>query len=405
MNGSLDVSRSFLVALVVGVVGLAVGVVLGLAAQTFFAAYLVAFLFWTGVSLGALVLLLVNHMAGGSWGAVTRRPLEAMVSAIPLTALFFVPLLFGLGTLYPWTDAAYLATHPTVDFKTGYLNTTFFVVRAILYFVLWTAMAWYYLRGARRQDEAGADAGQIAYRLRSLGGLGVVLYVLTMTFAMVDWGMSLNPIWWSGIYGVILMIGQAITGMAFLILMMTWLARRSSEIDALLTWKRLQDLGNFMLGFTMFWTYVNVSQLVIQWTNNVVETNVFYVLRFYEQPWLGMGIYLAVGGFALPFLLLFSRWVKRHRAALSILCGWALVNQAIHLYWYVAPEAGRVGLPGLVDVLVFVGLGAIWLAFVLRSLAARSLVPHADPRLSPPPLPARARDHVPAERGPEVDHA
>ncbi|MBA2666521.1 MAG: hypothetical protein H0U69_05745 [Trueperaceae bacterium] len=405
MNAAFDVSRLVVIALVVGVVGLAVGLVLGLGAGVFFSAYLVAFVFWTGLSLGALVLLLVNHMAGGSWGAVTRRPLEAMVSAIPLTALFFVPLIFGVNVLYPWTDAAYLATHPTVDFKSGYLNTAGYILRAVLYFAIWSAMAWYYLRGARAQDEQGADTGRVAYRLRSLGGAGIVVYVLTMTFAMIDWGMSLNPVWWSGMFGVIFMISQAVTAMAFLILTMTWLARRSQRIDELLTWKRLQDLGNFMLGFTMFWTYVNVSQLVIQWTNNVVETNTFYVLRFYEQPWTGMGIYLAVAGFALPFLLLFSRWVKRHRLALSFMSGWALLNHAVHGYWYLAPESGRLGLPGIADVAIFVGLGGIWLAFVLRSLASRTLVPENDPRLSPIPLPARTRDHVPAERGPEVHHA
>jgi hypothetical protein len=405
MRRDVRLSGPVLVLLIVGVAALAIGLVVGLMAGTFFSAYLVAFMFWTGVSLGALALLVVNHMAGGSWGAVTRRPLEAMVSAIPLAALLFVPLLFGIGALYPWSDAAYLATHPTVDFKSGFLNTPWFIVRAVVYFAIWIAMAWFFLDGARRQDEPAADAALIAYRLRSRGGLGIVLYVLTVTFATIDWGMSLNPVWWSGIYGLIFMISQAITAMAMLILIMTALARRSAEVDALLTWKRLQDLGNFLLGFTMFWAYVNISQLIIQWTNNIVETNVFYVLRFYEQPWTGMGIYLAVAGFALPFLLLFSRWVKRHRMALSLLAGWALVNQAVHVYWYLAPETGRLGLPGAADVLVFLGLGALWAAVVLRSFGSRSLIPAADPRLAPPPLPARARDHVPAERGPEVHHA
>jgi hypothetical protein len=406
MRSTASVSRPFLVALVVGVVALVAGVVTGIAGGTFFSAYLVAFVFWTGLSLGGLVLLLVNHMAGGSWGAVIRRPLEAMVSVIPLTALFFVPLVFGIGALYPWSDPAYLATHPTVAFKTGYLNSVGYVLRSLLFFAIWTLMAWFYLRGAREQDAATpAEAGRIAYRLRSVAGLGVVVYILTMTFASIDWGMSLNPEWWSGIYGVIFMISQAITAMAFVILTMVTLARSVPEIDRLLTWKRLQDLGNFMLGFTMFWAYVNISQLIIQWTNNIVETNQFYVLRFYAEPWTGMGIYLAVAGFAIPFLLLLSRWVKRHRAALSILVGWALVNQAIHAYWYLAPESGRIGLPGLTDVLLFVGLGGLWMAVFLRSLASRSLVPVHDPRLLPPPAPARARDHVPAERGPEANHA
>jgi hypothetical protein len=406
MRGSLDVSRPLLVALVLGIAGLAIGSVLALGAGTFFSAYLVAFVFWTGISLGALILLVVNHMAGGSWGAVVRRPMEAMVSAIPLTALFVIPIFFGLNVLYPWTDAAYLASHPTVDIKTGYLNSTWYVIRNVLYFVIWILMAWFYLRGARQQDERPDAAGPIGYRLRSLSGLFIVVYVMTMTFATIDWGMSLNPLWWSGIYGVIFMISQAITAMAMVILFMAWLARRDAKVDELLTWKRLQDLGNFMLGFTMFWAYTNISQLIIQWTNNIVETNVFYVLRFYQQPWNGMGIYLAVAGFALPFLILFSRWVKRHRLALGVLAGWALLNQAVHVWWYLAPEAGRLTLPGIADVLIFVGLGGLWLAFVLRSLASRTLIPVHDPRLLPPPVPQRPRDQPPGpERGsPEVRH-
>jgi hypothetical protein len=184
MRSTASVSRPFLVALVVGVVALVAGAVTGIAGGTFFSAYLVAFVFWTGLSLGALVLLLVNHMAGGSWGAVIRRPLEAMVSVIPLTALFFVPLVFGIGALYPWSDPAYLATHPTVAFKTGYLNSVGYVLRSLLFFAIWTLMAWFYLRGAREQDAATpAEAGRIAYRLRSVAGLGIVVYVLTMTFA------------------------------------------------------------------------------------------------------------------------------------------------------------------------------------------------------------------------------
>jgi hypothetical protein len=406
VSASLDVSRPALVAAIVGLLGLVLGGWLGFAGNTFFPAYLVAFVFWTGLSLGALAFLAINHLAGGSWGAVTRRPLEAMVSALPLTALFAIPLFFGLSTLYPWANDAYVSAHPLVAHKAGYLNATWFVIRTVIYFAVWILMAWFYLRGARQQDEDAAAAGSIAYRMKGFGGLAIVAYVLTMTFASIDWGMSLNPEWWSGIYGLIFMISQAITAMALLIIMMTWLARRDPAVDRLLTWKRLQDLGNFLLGFTMFWAYVNISQLIIQWTNNIIETNTFYVLRFYTQPWQGMGLYLAAAGFALPFLILFSRWVKRQRAALGFMAGWALVNQAIHAYWYLAPEAGRLGLPLLVDALVFLGVGGVWLAIVLRSLASRTTIPVNDPRLAPPPVPARVRDHAPAaERGPEVHHA
>ncbi len=386
---SLD-PRAALVALVIGALGLLLGAVLGLLGEVFFSGYLMAFVFWSNVSLGALVLLAVNHLAGGSWGALIRRPLEAMVASLPLVALFFVPVAFGVGVLYPWADPVYVAAHPLVEFKAGYLNVTWYLIRAVLYFIVWIAIAWFYLRNARAQDERPEEAGRLAYRMRSVSGLALVTYVITVTLAAVDWGMSLTPEWWSGIYGLIFMISQAVCAMALIIVFMATLARIDTTVDRLLTWKRLQDLGNFLLGFIMFWAYVNISQLIIQWSGNIVETNTFYVLRFNVEPWRGLGIYLAVAGFALPFVILFSRWVKRQRAALVFVSFWAILNQALHTYWYLAPEVGRAGLPLLSDLLLFVGVGGVWLAFVLRSLASRSLVSEHDPRLRHPPVPSRA---------------
>jgi hypothetical protein len=383
-------TRPALIALVVGVLGLLLGLVLGIAGGVFASGYLMAFVYWSNLSLGALVLLAVNHMGGGSWGALIRRPLEAMVAALPLVALFFVPVAFGIGALYPWADPVYVAAHPLVEFKAGYLNATWYVIRAVLYFLIWIAIASFYLRTARAQDERPEDAGRLGYRMRSVSGLALVVYVITVTLAAVDWGMSLTPEWWSGIYGLIFMISQAVSAMALTIVFMVALARIDDRIDRLLNWKRLQDLGNFLMGFIMFWAYVNVSQLIIQWSGNIVETNTFYVLRFNVEPWRGLGTYLAVAGFSLPFVILLSRWVKRKRAALVVLSIWALLNQAIHTYWYLAPEVGRVGAPLAVDVLLFLGLGGVWLAFVLRNLASRGLLSEHDPRLGHPPVPSRA---------------
>lgn len=396
--------RPAVIALALGVVGLAIGLAMTVAGGTLPGAVLMGFVFWVGLSLGGLALLLIDHMAGGSWGAVVRRPLEAMVSALPVTLLFFLPVIAFLPQLYPWTDAAYVEAHKLVAWKAGYLDAVWYVVRSLLYFALWLLAAWMYLRGAREQDAADLGrAGRIGYRMKLTAGVWIVVYVLTMTLATTDWTMSLTPEWWSGIYGVVFMISQAIAAMSLVILSMVWMARRSPRIDGLLTEKRLQDLGNFLMAFTMFWAYVNVSQLMIHWANNIVETNTFYVLRLGAQPWIGMGVYLLTAGFFLPFLTLFSRWVKRRRGALAFVAGWSLLNQALHLYWYVAPEVGRAGLPGLGDIAIFVGLGGVWFAAFLRSLGSRSVVPERDPRLL-------AAEHVHAAaaahaHGPEVRHA
>jgi len=401
---TIATSRPAVVALALGVLGLAVGIAATVAGGSLPGAVLMGFVFWVGVSLGGVALLLVNHMAGGSWGAVVRRPLEAMASALPVALLFFLPVAAFIPQLYPWADPAYVEAHKLVAWKAGYLNATWFALRSLLFFVLWLLTAWVYLRGAREQDAADLGrAGLIGYRLKVTAAGWLIVYVLTMTLAATDWAMSLTPEWWSGIYGLIFMISQAIVAMSLTILTMTWMARHSRRVDELLTEKRLQDLGNYLMAFTMFWAYVNVSQLMIHWTNNIVETNTFYVLRLNAQPWQGMGAYLLVAGFFLPFLILFSRWVKRRRAALAFMAGWALLNQVLHLYWFVAPEVGRAGLPGIGDVAIFLGIGAVWLAAFLRSLGARSVVPERDPRL----LAAEHVRHGPEAHGsgPEVRHA
>ena len=401
---SIDTGRPAVVALALGVLGLAVGLAVTLAGGTLPGAVLMGFLFWVGASLGGLAFLLIGHMAGGSWAAVVRRPLEAMTSALPIALLFLLPVVAFVPQLYPWSDAAYVEAHKLVAWKSGYLDTTWFIVRAVLYAALWLLAAWTYLRGAREQDAADLSrAGRLGYRMKVSAGAWVVVYVLTMTLAATDWAMSLTPEWWSGIYGIIFMIGQAITAVSLVILSMVWLARRSPRIDGLLTEKRLQDLGNFLMAFTMFWAYVNVSQLMIHWANNIVETNTFYVLRLGTQPWAGLGAYLLVAGFFLPFLTLFSRWVKRRRAALAFVAGWSLLNQALHMYYTVAPEVGRTGLPGIGDVAIFVGIGGVWLAAFLRSLGSRSVVPERDPRL----LAAEHVHHAAAghSTAPEVRHA
>lgn len=369
-------------ALAVGAIALAGAVILGFAGRgAFFESYLVAFLFWLGLSLGALVMLIVQHMAGGSWGALITRPLEAAVSLVPMMALLFVPLLFGMRELFPWTDAAFLAEHPTVDAKVAYLNTPFFIVRAVVFFAIWTFAAMLYRRLSARQDRVAADAGRTGYRLKSMSGLWLVVYILTWTFAGIDWAMSITPVWFSGIYPVILLAGQAITAVAFIILVLVALAGRNASIDRLLTPKRLQDLGNFLMAFTMFWAYTQVSQLIIQWSNNVVETATWYVVRF-SPEWIGVSAFLLFFGFFAPFMILFSRWVKRKRRALAVVAVWAILVQLLNYFWFLLPAFGREGFAlTLVDVLMLVGMGGVWLAAFARALATRNVLPANDPRL------------------------
>lgn len=378
----LDTGKLQLGSLVIGLIALAGAAVLGFTqAGGFFQSYLIAYLFVLGLSLGSLMLLFVVHMAGGSWGALITRPLEAAASLVPMLALLFIPVLFAMKDLYPWTDPAYVAQWHMVEAKTSYLNTTFFIIRAVILFALWSLGAYLYRSMGRKQDDSEGEAGKTGYRMKNMAGLWIVIFILTMTFASVDWAMSLTPIWFSGIYPGIFIAGQVITALALIILTMVSLARTNPTIDRLLTPKRLQDLGNLLMAVTMFWAYTHISQLMIQWSNNISETASWYVVRL-GPDWVGYSAFLLFFGFFAPFMILFSRWVKRKRRALSIVAVWALVVQALAMIWMIAPSLGRAGSPvSLTDVLLLIGMIGIWLALYARALGSRNVLPANDPRL------------------------
>ena len=380
----LTLRRLKTVALGIAVVSLIVTLVRAIgSSENFFQSYLLSLLFWLGLALGCFVLLLIVHLAGGSWGSIIRRPLESGVAVIPLMALLFIPLLFGLDQLFPWTNPDYLKSHPTVAIKTGlYLNIPFFVARAALYFLLWLAGAFLFLRLSGQQDSTHIDSGKLAYRMKGFAGVWLVIYIMTMTFAAIDWAMSLTPVFWSGIYPVILMISQAITGMAFIIIVMSLLSIKLPQVASLLTAKRLQDYGNFLMAFTMFWAYTSFSQLIILWSNNVVETASWYVLRL-GSGWNVVAGSLLVFGFFAPFLILFSRWVKRKTLTLSLVAIWAIVVQITNIFWFIVPTFARAGNPiNILDITIFIGMGGLWLWVYAHALSSRPIIPLNDPRIS-----------------------
>ena len=374
--------------LVIGVLGLVASIVLAFfGLEGFFESYLYAYLFWFGLSMGCLVMLLVQHLAGGSWGALIRRPLEAGTMVLPLMALLFIPIFFGIGYLYEWSHADVVAANPILQAKQGWLNTPFFILRTVLYFAVLLAMAFYYTRLSDRQDRSKdlSEAERIRERFGDGAGPGIVVFVLVMTLAAIDWGMSLSPEWFSGIYGVIIMIGQAITAVAFIILFMVFLAR-SEPINELLNAKRLQDLGNFLMAFTLFWAYVSFAQLIIIWSNNTIETSSWYVVRL-SGGWNVIALVLLVFHFALPFLILFSRWVKRKRRALVLVAAWMLLMRLVDLYWIIVPAYDREIPFHILDVIALIGLGGLWMAAFVARLRSRPLLPLHDPRLTADPHP------------------
>jgi len=244
--------------------------------------YLVSFVFWTGIALGCLALVMLQHLTGGAWGIAIRRILEAGASVLPWMALLFLPIALGLPKLYLWAQPAAVAADPILRHKVPYLNVPFFLARTAVYFGIWSGWALLLRRLSLEQDRTG-DA-RLSRKLQLLSGPGIVLYVLTMTFASVDWIMSLEPHWFSTIYGALLVAGQGLGAFAAAITGLLLLARVAPMREAA-TRKVLHDLGKLLLAFVMVWAYFSFSQFLIIWAGNLPEETPWYVRRIHGVCW------------------------------------------------------------------------------------------------------------------------
>src|SRR3954467_11543785 len=295
--------------LLAGAAGAAVSLVgLFTNVQQFMQSYLMAYMLCLGVTLGCLALGMVHQLSGGEWGVVIRRPIGAATRALPVMTLLFIPIVFGMKYLYPWTSADLVAHDEVLQHKHLYLNTPFFLVRAAIYFAVWNALAYFLNSWSLRQD-ATADE-KLARRMQMLSGGGLLAYGFTITFASFDWLMSLEPRWFSTIYGVLIMGGQGLSALAFLIVVLVWLSRRA-PLDRIVVPAHFHDLGNLMLAFVMLWAYFSFSQYLIIWSGNLPSEIAWYMHRL-ETGWRAVGITLIGGHFAAPFVVLLSRQVKRH---------------------------------------------------------------------------------------------
>jgi len=354
-------------------------------ADQFFRSYLFAHLFWTGIAVGCLSILMIHHLSGGLWGLLIRRILEAGSRTIPVMALLFVPVLAGIPTLYVWSHADVVASDPVLQKKDLYLNVPFFVGRAVFYFAAWAGLAHYLSKWSRALD-AGADL-RLARRLRGLSGGGLVVLGLTITFSSVDWAMSLNPHWFSTIYGILFMVGQVLSTMALAIVLVALLGRERPLSEAV-SRAVVHDLGKLLLAFVMLWAYVNLSQFLIIWSGNLPEEIPWYLARS-QGGWKALTVVLVVFHFALPLLLLLSRDLKRSAAALAQVALAVLVLRLVDLYWLVGPDLqghGSQGAHGLsvhwMDLAAPVALGGIWAFAFARQLRSAPLLPQGDPEVS-----------------------
>ncbi len=356
------------------------------APDRFFRAYLFAYMFWLGIALGCLGILMLQHVTGGVWGLMVRRLLEAGALTIPFMAVLFIPLAAGIRTLYPWADPALVAHDEVLLHKAPYLNVPFFLVRALLYFAVWSTFAWLLSRWSRRQDETG-DASLIR-RFQMLSAGGLVIYVVVITLAATDWVMSLQPHWFSTIFGVLLMAGEAVAAFCFVILMAVLLSK-VKPLDGIMTPGRVADLGTMLFTFVMVWAYFSFSQYLIIWSGNLPEEIPWYLKRL-KGGWEWVGLALIAVHFALPFLLLLMRRVKENTRRLVAVAIMLFVMRIVDTYWMMGPADGVETLSvGWIDVATTVGLGGLWVYLYLRQIRGVSLLPMRDPYL----LEALSDDH------------
>ncbi len=344
----------------------------------FVQSYLVSWLLWTGVAFGCFAVMALHHLSSGGWGLMIRRVLEAATRTIPLLGVVFIPIVLGLGHIYPWADPETIAAGRYVQQQTGYLQPSFFALRALGYFVILGGLGWLICRWSIRQDRTGDAA--LYRKMRGLSGPSLGIYVLVVTLAAVDWIMSLDPLWYSSLFGVYFLGGQAVSAFAFVIPVALWLARREPMSRAL-TQRHFHDYGKLLFAFVMLWAYFAVSQLLIIWSGNLAEEVTWYLERV-EGGWKFVGLLLAFLHFALPFLLLLSRDLKRDARRLAVVAILLLAMRWVDLYWQVGPAFHHDGFSlHWLDLATVAGLGGLWLATVLNLLGRHSLLPVHDPNL------------------------
>ena len=351
----------------------------------FHRSYLVAWLLWLGLGLGSLAIVMLHRLTGGSWGFAIRRLLESGMRTLPLLALLFVPIAVGMHEVYAWADADAVAADHLLQHKAAYLNPTFFLVRAGLFFALWIGSSAWLLRLSARSDRTGDPKHE--RRARLVSGPLVGLYGVTMTLAAVDWAMSLEPRWFSTMYGVIFVVGQALATLAFAIVASSWLRRRE-PFGRWLSADHFHDLGNLMFAFVLLWAYASFSQFLIIWSGNVSEETPWYLART-RGGWQLVAVGLVLFQFAVPFLLLLWRRIKRDTNLLPYVAILILAMRFVDLFWLVGPAFHPEGLSvHWLDLVLPIAIGGLWTAYFVHNLKGRPLLSlqdaHLETRLEQP---------------------
>jgi hypothetical protein len=348
--------------------------------ELFYPSYLMSFMLILGLALGSLGLVMLQHLTSGHWGIIIRRPLESATRTLPLVAVFFLPIAFmGMKYLYgAWLDPEKVKEEPLSKFQQGYLTHNGYLTRAVIYFAIWLLLMFIFNRLSRQQDADREDRA-LRRRLNMLAGPGIIVYVFAMSFAAIDWVMSLSPHWASTIYGFLFVVGQLISSMSLMIAIVVLLAR-TEPFASILQKRHLHDLGKLLLAFVMLWAYFDFSQLLIIWSGNLPEEISYYRTRLYGE-WGVVAVIVLVFHFFVPFFLLLSRDVKRNAKLLPKIAVWLIFMRLVDLFWMTRPEFTSRAVPTWLDIVLPLALGGLWLGFFAFNLKQMPLLPVGDPKL------------------------
>jgi hypothetical protein len=372
--------------LIVGVVFSIIAVVLAVKnPDEFYRAYLLGFMAWLGVALGSMAILMIRHLTGGGWGVVIRRILGAAMRTVPLLAALFIPIVVAVWQrrIYPWAmpleaiqDAhirEHLAKHDFI--KASYLNFSGFLIRAVVYFAIWNLLSFLLSHWSRQTDHAGAP--DHTERFKAVSGPGLILYGFTISFAAIDWVMSLDPSWISTIFGLVILIGEVLSAMCFAVIVERILFKYK-PMSEMLTPDFVHDHGKWMLTFIMVWAYFGFSQWLIIWAGNLPSEITYYIRRI-NGGWGYIGLFVVIFHFAVPFGILLSRPFKRNIYKLVWLAAWLLLMRWVDLFWIIEPNFSKTLNVTVADFVVPIAIGGFWLAYFFRNLGALPLLPVYDP--------------------------
>jgi hypothetical protein len=353
---------------------------------TFYQSYLMSFLLFLGLALGSLGLVMLQHLTAGHWGVIIRRPLESATRTLPFLAVAFLPIaVFGMHYLYTghgddkgWLNAPASGEGGLSAFQKSYLTHSGYLIRAVIYFAVWLALMFVFNVWSKQQDINRTDRA-LRQRFKILAGPGIILYVFAMSFAAIDWVMSISPHWASTIYGFIFVGAQLISSMSFMIAVVVLLAR-AEPFASILQPRHLHDLGKLLLAFVMLWAYFDFSQLLIVWSGNQPEEISFYRTRLYGQ-WGVVAVIVVVFHFFVPFFLLLSQDLKRRAQIISKIAVWLIFMRLVDLFWMTRPEFTPSAVPSWLDVVLPIALGGLWLGFFAFNLKQCPLLPLGDPKL------------------------